>query len=145
METYRINNLKEYNHARKYGFHPFIDKDYVMDINVRYDLQKEIFKTSKSLRNCDIKFYKYCWSVLDHYCQESGLYLREYSAVYISHILSRGAYPEMRWDIRNVNILSFKAHQLWEFGTNEQKENMKIWTMNNEIMNCLKTEYQGLK
>ena len=141
----RINNLKDYNYERKYGFHPFIDKDYEIDINVRYNLQKEIFKTSSKLRLCDVKFYKYCWDVLDHYCQESGLYLPQYSAIYVSHILSRGAYPEMRWDIRNVNILSFNSHQLWEFGTNNQKEKMKIWHQNQEIITLLKAEYLGLK
>lgn len=145
METSVIKNIEDYNHARKYGFHPFIDQDYEMDIKVRYELQKEIFKTSKSLRMCDVKFYKYCWSVLDHYCEETGWYLKQYSSVYISHILSRGAYPEMRWDIRNINILSFESHQLWEFGTLETKKKMKIWFQNQEKSIFLKEEYLGLK
>lgn len=145
MKTYLIKNLEDYDHERKYGFHPFIDKEYDIDINVRYQLQKDIFKTSKSLRNCDVKFYKYCWEVLDHYCQESGLWLKQYSSVYISHILSRGAYPEMRWDIRNINILSFKAHQLWEFGTIEEKKKMNIWFNNQEQIQFLKEEYSKLK
>ena len=145
METSIITNRQEYDHAVKYGFHPFIDSAFEMDIQTRYYLQKEIFKTSKSLRNCDIKFYKYCWEVLDHYCQETGWWLKNYSAVYVSHILSRGAYPEMRWDIRNINILNFESHRLWEFGTIEQKQKMKIYPKNIEIINLLKEEYLELK
>jgi len=145
LETYRIiRNKNDYDHALKYGFNPLIDPDFVIDIQTRYYLQKDLFQIKGSLKQSDVKFYRYCWKWLDHYCEETGLYLRDYSSVFVSHILSRGAYPEMRWDIRNINILSFESHQKWEFGTQEVKESMKIFNKNMIKQIDLITEYRQL-
>lgn len=140
----RINNIEDYDYAIKYGFNPFLDPTFIIDIETRYYLQKELFQVKGNLKKSDVKFYRFCWKWLDHYCEETGIYLRDYSAVFVSHILSRGAYPEMRWDIRNINILSFKAHQEWEFGTFEKKQNMKIWSKNEAIIESLRLEYNQL-
>lgn len=127
----KINSLDDFKTSTKYGFNPFLDEQHEMTIQVRIMIQNEMFKS-------DSQFYKYCWNNLPHFCQESGLKLRSYSACFVSHILSRGAFPEMRYDIRNINILSLPAHVQWE---SEKKVDMYIYKKNLTIINKLKNEY----
>tara|TARA_R110002020_G_C16321697_1_gene774880 strand:- start:22276 stop:22671 length:396 start_codon:yes stop_codon:yes gene_type:complete len=129
-----INSLEDFKTANKYGFNPFLDKIDEMSIHVRVMIQNELFKS-------DNQFYKYCWANLPHFCEETGLKLRSYSACFVSHILSRGAFPEMRYDIRNINILSLPAHKQWE---SERKKDMYIYKKNLLKINKLKNEYREL-
>ena len=130
-----IITIEDFNKAVSYGFNPFLDNSFSMSIKSRVTIQKEMFKS-------DHQFYKYCWKNLPHFCQESGLKLTTYSSVHISHILSRGAYPEMRYDIRNINILTLTNHKLWE---SEKKVDMYIYKKNRQIIELLKNEYNNLK
>lgn len=65
--------------------------------------------------------------------------LREYSSVYVSHILTRGAHPDMAHDPRNINILCFNHHNQWENG---DRRAMRIYEKNVETIELLKNEYQ---
>ena len=65
--------------------------------------------------------------------------LPEYSATYCSHILTRGAHPEMANDPRNINILCFKHHLIWENGKREQ---MRIYPANMLRIEELKQDYK---
>jgi|ETNmetMinimDraft_14_1059893.scaffolds.fasta_scaffold36302_3 hypothetical protein len=127
----KINTLEDFKMSTKYGFNPFLDKQHEMTIQVRIMIQNEMFKS-------DSQFYKYCWNNLPHFCQETGLKLRTYSASFVSHILSRGSHPEMRYDIRNINILSLPEHAKWE---SEKKIDMYIYKKNQTIITNLKNEY----
>jgi len=129
-----IITKEDFNSAVNYGFNPFLDSSFEMSIRSRIEIQKEMFKS-------DHQFYKYCWKNLPHFCQETGLKLTTYSSVHISHILSRGAFPEMRYDIRNINILTLTEHQKWE---SEKKVDMYIYKKNRQTIELLKNEYREI-
>jgi len=129
-----IRSLEGFKMANEYGFNPFLDDNFDMDIKTRVSIQNQMFKS-------DAMFYRYCWTHLPQFCEETGLKLMSYSAKYVSHILSRGAFPEMRFDIRNINILSFEMHKKWE---SHQKKEMYIYRQNEEKIKLLKYEYQQL-
>lgn len=91
----------------------------------------------------DQEFYELAWNTLPHRCEECGMYLQNFSRGFVSHILTKGAYPSYRHDIRNVNILcqgpgTNQCHEKWEFGS---RKSMKIWGKNEETMITLKHEY----
>lgn len=132
MAFVNIQSEDEYEYCIKRGFEPLADKRFALDPELRQRKQKERFKT-------DEDFYKFCWSVYPHYCEETGRPLLEYSASYISHILTRGAHPDMRYDPRNVNILCYQMHEKWEFGNRKE---MRIYERNQKIINQLKAEYK---
>lgn len=79
------------------------------------------------------------WENKPHYCEECMRPLAEYSAVYVSHILTRGANPDMAHDPRNVNILCFRHHAEWENG---EREKMRIWAKNQATIEELKKDYK---
>lgn len=132
-----VKTRDDYNRCRALGFEPLIDKRFSMDIRLRVEIQRELFGTGHTPADNE-RFYKWCWQHFPHYCQESMRPLYEYSAVYISHILTRGAHPEMAHDPRNINILSFEMHNRWENG---KRENMRIYPRNMLIIEQLKKEY----
>ena len=73
-----------------------------------------------------------------HICSETMRPLKQYSATYISHIMTRGAHPEMAHDPRNVNILCFEMHNRWENGN---RSSMRIYAANMLTIEQLKKEY----
>ena len=58
------------------------------------------------------------------------------------HILTRGAFPEMAHDARNINILCFEHHSYWENG---DRERMRIYPANMRLIELMETEYQQLQ
>ena len=110
-----------------------------MDIKLRLELQRELFPF-QSPEN-DVKFYKWCWENKPKFCEEIGQEILGYAAIHISHILTKGAFTEARYDGRNVNILSAKSHNKWEFATDSEKQNMKIYYNNQYIIELLKKDY----
>jgi hypothetical protein len=125
----------EYQMCTDRGYQPLLDNRFKMDFDYRIEVQKR-FKT-------DSNFYKWCWNNMPNVCEEYGKPLHHYSAVHISHILSRGAFPEMRFDPRNINILSFHAHNRWEFGNKSERQKMYIYTKNKKRIEMLKDEYKN--
>ena len=113
----QIRDHEEYDYATKRGFKPLLDyKHFKMDI-------------------------RWIWANKPHYCEETLRPLYNYSAVYCSHILTRGAYPEMATDPRNINILCFEAHSRWENG---DRERMRIYPGNCMLIDLMKKEYLSL-
>ena len=101
----------------------------------RTPIKKNTTKTSRKIRE-DVKFYNELWNENPHYCENCKIYLgEELNKSYISHILSKGAYPKHRHNKENINILCFKCHQKWEFGN---KQEMSIYKTNMTVMNKLK-------
>ena len=153
MEPYLITTRDEYNLIVQRGFQPLLDNRlFRMEIGLRVEIQKEIFGHCIFGRGdipaANERFYRWVWNHKPHICEETMRPLHHYAAVHISHILTKGAKPEIAHDPRNINILSFECHNRWENpgdGSERSRETMRIYPGNMRIIELLKTEYQFLK
>lgn len=142
-EPYIIRTKEEYQYCRERGVDPlFLIPQLQMDFELRQQIQRELFG-HYTLSTGDIptqhnRFYRWMWEHRPHVCEEYVKPLHQYSAVYISHILSRGAFPEISHDPRNINILSFEAHEQWETG---RRDKMRIYERNMRTIEILLKEY----
>ena len=141
MEPFVIDTRELYDYARKRGYEPLIDRRFAMEIHLRVSIQRELFGRGHTPEENE-RFYRWCWEHYPHICSETMRPLRQYSATYISHILTRGAHPEMAHDPRNVNILCFEMHNRWENG---DRQNMRIYQMNQLTIKNLMNEYASIK
>ena len=142
MEPIVITTRDQYELCKQQGFEPLLGLHlFPMDIRLRVAIQRELFGTGHTPQENE-RFYRWCWDHYPHRCAETMRPLREYSATYVSHILTRGAHPEMAHDPRNVNILSFDQHNRWENG---DRKNMRIFAGNQIIIEQLKREYATIE
>lgn len=138
MIPIRIDSIPEYELCIERGHQPLFGSPFILPIQLRVKIQSQ-FKS-------DVAFYK--WFYNNHptqTCEEHGHPIYEYSSKFCSHILTRGAHPEMRFDARNMNLLCVPMHNLWEVGTVKQKMKMNIWLPNQKTIDLLHSEYQQLK
>jgi len=142
MEKVILSERGEYDYCKKQsGLEPLIHSSFDIAFPLRIELQKELFP--KYSRENNKRFYRWYW---DNYpkqrkCEETGQYLFQFSPCFISHILSRGAHPEMAYDARNINLLSFNAHQQW--GDSFWRKSMKIFKQNEMTIQKLRDDYNG--
>lgn len=132
-----IEDLECYKYAKSKGYEPLTDKRFEMPIKVRVDVQCYLFGTGHTPAENE-RFYRYCWDLYPHICEECMRPLTQFSATYISHIRTRGAFPEAAHDVRNVNILCFKHHNQWETGN---RKAMRIYPGNVQTIEQLTKEY----
>ena len=147
MEPIVINERYEYEYINKRGYNPLLDiRNFRLEIGLRVEIQREIFGHCVFGRGdipaANERFFRWVWEHKPHQCEETMRPLANYSAVYCSHILTRGSHPEIAHDPRNINILSFESHNRWENG---DRENMRIYPGNMRLIELMKTEYQSLK
>lgn len=140
MDPIRIDTRMEYDYCLARHFQPLIDRRFEMSNELRVSIQRELFGDGHSPAENE-KFYRWCWNHLPHICEECLRPLDQYSATYVSHILTRGAHPAQAHDPRNVNILCFKHHSVWENG---DKESMRIYRKNLATIEELKKDYGEL-
>lgn len=145
MEIISISERWEYDYIVSRGYEPLIDKRFQIHIPLRIELQREkfghcVFGRGDDIQATNARFFKWIWEHKPHYCEECMRPLREYSATYCSHILTRGAHPGMAHDPRNINILCFKHHNQWEHATTRKK--MRIYEKNCLTIQQLKQEYE---
>lgn len=70
----------------------------------------------KQITQADIAFYEEIWAERPHRCEVTGIGLgEEFNVVFFSHILTKGSYPRFRHNKKNIVLMSFEAHQEWEF------------------------------
>lgn len=136
-----IGTKEEYTFCVNRGYEPLIDARFKMDMRLRLQIQRKLFGTGHTPAE-NQRFYVWCWNHYPHRCEETLQPLNTFSAVYVSHILSRGAYPEMAHDPRNVNILCFEKHNEWENG---RREKMRIYAKNKKRIELLKHEYENIQ
>lgn len=161
MEPYLITERDEYQYCIQRGFQPLLDiRNFTMEINLRVQIQRELFgerqvyktdfmgqvtdETILQRRNILVaneRFFRWIWEHKTHQCEETMRPLRNYSAVYCSHILTRGAHPEMAHDPRNINILTFECHNQWETG---KRDVMRIYPGNLRTIELLQNDYKQL-
>lgn len=147
MEPYLITDRDEYQYCIQRGFQPLLDiRNFRLEIGLRVEIQREIFGHCVTGRGdipaANERFFRWVWEHKPHQCEETMRPLANYSAVYCSHILTRGSHPEIAHDPRNINILSFESHNRWENG---DRQNMRIYPGNMRLIELMKTEYQSLK
>lgn len=147
MEIMDLTNREQYEYAVSRGYEPLIDIRFRMAIDLRIDIQRELFGLpeigKKNIPRANQKFYYWVWEHKSHVCEELMVPLYDFSSKFISHILTRGGHPEMAHDPRNTNILSFAAHQKWEDPLRRRK--MRIYPKNIRIMQVLKVDYLNAK
>lgn len=146
MAAYHITERWEYVKAVERGFAPLLDdKIFTIDIRLRVQLQREIFGHCTigrgDIPRANERFFRWVWAHKPHYCEETMRPLPNYSATYCSHILTRGAHPEMAHDPRNINILCAEMHDKWENG---DRKTMRIYEKNQRLIDRLKAEYNTL-
>lgn len=139
MEPFLIDTREQYDLCKAHGIEPLIDRRFAMEIRLRVSIQRELFGNGHSPEENE-RFYRWCWEHYPHICAECMRPLRQYSATYVSHIMTRGAHPETAHDCRNVNILCFSHHSVWENGN---RKNMRIYQRNLQIVEELKKEYSA--
>ena len=132
-----IEDIECYKYAKNKGYEPLTDKRFEMPIKVRIDVQRYLFGAGHTPAENE-RFYRYCWDLYPHICEECMRPLTQFSATYISHIRTRGAFPEAAHDVRNVNILCFKHHNQWETGN---RKAMRIYPGNVQTIEQLTKEY----
>ena len=140
MKPVVIHTREDFESAVKRGFNPLCEDAWrlPMAIDLRREIQREMFGKHNAQGNA--RFYKYIIDHKPHVCEECGRPIRYPSAINVSHILSRGAHPEMAHDPRNVNILCPKHHSEWEDATT--RRGMLIEPKNERTIKQLKKEYQ---
>lgn len=140
----KLETREEYDYVAKRGYEPLLPNiHFELNINLRIDIQREKFGHCVIGRGdipaANNRFFRWVWEHKQHFCEECMKPLREYSAVYCSHILTRGAHPEMAHDPRNINILCFEHHKQWENG---DRESMRIYERNIRTIEKLRNEYK---
>lgn len=146
-KPYPITERFEYDYCLQRGYEPLIDtKHFSLSVPLRIEIQKQVFGHCVFGRGADImaaneRFFKWVWQHKPHYCEECMKPLNQYSATYCSHILTRGAHPEMAHDPRNINILCFDCHNRWEHETT--RKGMRIYPANLLRIEELKRDYRN--
>jgi hypothetical protein len=140
----QIDNRTEYQTALEIGFNPLMQWRYFeMNIRLRVVIQEELFGSISFVKENEL-FYRYMWNNSINVCEETGIELYEYSASYISHIISKGSDRRMATDPRNVNILCLNKHNRWEFGDIKVRKGMNIYPQNKIVIDLLKRDYAKL-
>ena len=137
-----IDTRQEYDLALSRGYKPLIDPRFDLETGLRVSIQRELFGTGHTPAENE-RFYRWCWAHKPHRCEECMKPLPNYSATFISHILTRGANPAMAFDGRNTNILCFACHNRWEHATT--RGGMRIYAKNQITIQKLKDEYRNLE
>lgn len=139
-KMWTISCRAEYERYLSKGADPMA-RPYMFEIDhkLRTILQGERFGGNDAEGN--EKFYKFCLFYKPMVCEECGKPITHPSATNVSHILTRGAHPEMAHDFRNINILCFEHHQMWEHATTRTK--MRIYKKNQQTIEKLMEEYQN--
>ena len=87
----------------------------------------------------DEEFYERCFNNSDHRCEECGRKLPEkfrdddgkiIARWQYSHIVPKSIAPELRHDMKNINILCLECHMKWENG---DRKSMSIYEENKRL------------
>lgn len=114
MFPIHIETEGEYDYAVERGYSPLFDRRFEVNGTTRKAVIGRKFPKYTVQNNS--KFYRWYW---DNYqgercCEECGMPLRSYSAVFVSHILTRNGHRHIAYDPMNINLLCFEHHRQWE-------------------------------
>lgn len=143
-----LESREEYEYVRnERGYEPLHDfRTFALTPELRYELLLEIFP-KYSPKNTS-RFYRWYW---EHYpgsqdprrCENCNTPLPQYSAVFVSHILTRGSYPfpEIAYDPRNCNLLCYRCHDQWEKERNREDTDLRIFAENQARIESIRSEF----
>lgn len=105
-----------------------------------YEYKKQ--KGSKKRKKTGEKeLFDKLWKTRKHVSFVSGEPLGDEAEVqFFSHILTKGSYPSLRLDPRNIQFMTKKEHVLWDFGKDKIKDDPK-WKHVFELRDKLRLEY----
>lgn len=146
-QTVTIETEAEYEYMRSRGAEPLLGYCGSLAIDVIPTLR--IYLQRKEFGHCELskgnvpkgneRFYRWVWDKKAHYCEECLIPLQNYSATFVSHILSRSGHAEMAHDPRNTNILCGSCHHKWE---SRQANTMRVYNKNQKTIKTLRKEYK---
>lgn len=115
------------------------------DFNFKQERKEGKKKKGKSrIVKINENYYRESYENSNKKCEECGLPLPEYSAIWVSHILSRNDFPELRDHPLNHNILCGEHHSQWESPL--LRKTMRIYPKNKEtILKLLKASQEKYK
>lgn len=80
---------------------------------------------SKAKICADTAFYNEIWAERNHSCEECGRNLGDTWKRYMfSHLITKGAHPDLRYDKRNIVLKCLECHNRWENG---DRRNMRVF------------------
>lgn len=74
----------------------------------------------------DLKLWKQIWKERPHRCEVTGVPLT-FNPSAFSHIITKGARPDLRLWPLNVVLMSFEVHHLWEHGSRAKLRSLPEW------------------
>ena len=137
-----MTTREDYDILLSKGIDCLYDPRFDLEIGLRIAIQKEKFGKNDDEGNA--KFYHYCLTHFPMVCENCGKPIRYPWATNVSHILTRGAHPEMAHDPRNISILCAQCHELYEHSTTRDQLRMWYVEKTERVKEMLKKEYQGL-
>lgn len=140
MRKELVTTREDYDILLSKGIDCLYDPRFDLEIGLRRAIQKEKFGGNNDEGNA--KFYAYCLRHFPRVCENCGKPIRHPWATNVSHILTRGAHPEMAHDPRNVSILCAECHELYEHSTTRGRLRMWYVEKTERIKEELKKEYQ---
>lgn len=126
-----IKSIHDYNKYKNGIIEPLI-LPFLFNINKSVREQIISLFGKQSPQN-DVNFYKWVWSLKPHWCENCGKPLKNYWAGNISHIQTKGAWTEYRYDPLNTNILCLNCHNNWEYSNEEKKKEMYVYWKNKQV------------
>lgn len=89
----------------------------------RYEVYRKNSKPKKYKKTGELEFFVEIWNERPHYCVKCSKWLgNDLKPIFFSHIKSKGAYPELRKDKDNIELLCAECHHIYEFGDRSKLE-----------------------
>jgi len=84
---------------------------------------KKQSKKGAEMARKDVQFFKEIWRERPPVSEISGIHLGYlYKPHFMSHLLTKAAYPKFRHKKENIMLMTFEEHQEWEFGDKQKPE-----------------------
>ena len=82
--------------------------------------------SKKKKKGSEKKMFLEIWDEREHLCTNCGKHLGyEPRAHYFSHIKGKGAYPELKYNKDNIQLLCMECHYAYDFQGKDKFNSMK--------------------
>lgn len=88
-----------------------------------FEIERKRGKPKIRHKTGELELFRKIWGERPHYCVKCGKWLgNDLKPIYFSHIKSKGAFPALRLDPTNIELLCEDCHYNYEF--NRKKGNV---------------------